>query len=120
MNVVAVELGDRPTVMTKSRMFAPQGVKLMAEVMGHMKFADGAVIVLDWSNVTQRQPDEVAKPVVFVTAVKSVGERDLTVEVRLDVEDTFGRDELMADDFLMIIASMEKKMNDTIEGAKED
>jgi hypothetical protein len=120
VNVVAVEMGERPLLMTKSRMFAPEGVKLLAEVLGHMTFAEDAIVVLDWSNETKRQPDEVAKPVVFITTLKRVGERTLTVEVRLDVEDTFGRDELIAEDFLVIIRSMEDKMNSTIAQSQED
>lgn len=120
MNVVAVEMGDRPLIMTKSRRFAPEGVKLLAETLGHMQFADDGIVVLDWSNATGRQPDEIAKPVVFISALKNVGERTLTVEVRLDVEDTFGRDALIAEDFLVIIRSMEDKMNSTLEQSKED
>lgn len=119
MNVVAVEMGERPALLTKSRRFAPQGVALLAETMGHMQFADDGIVVLDWSNATGRQPEEVAKPVVFITALKHVGERTLTVEVRLDVEDTFGRDTLMAEDFLVIIRSMEDKVNEAIEQSKE-
>lgn len=119
MNVVAVEMGERPIIMTKARRFAPEGVKVLAETLGHMQFAEDGMVVLDWSNQTGRQPDEVAKPVVFVTTVKRVGERFLTVEVRLDVEDLFGRDEIMAEDFLVIIRSIEDKVNASIERAKE-
>ena len=110
MNIAAVELGDRPMLMTKARRFAPEGVKLLGEVLGHMAFADDALVVLDWSNATGRQPDEVAKPVVFITTMKQVEERTLTVEVRLDVEDTFGTDSLVGEDFMVIIRSMEEKM----------
>lgn len=119
MNVVAVELGERPSVLTNARRFAPHGVALLAETLGHMKFADDGIVVLDWSNQTGRQPDEIAKPVVFISALKHVGERTLTVEVRLDVEDTFGRDTLVAEDFIVIIKSMEDKMLSTLEAAKE-
>jgi hypothetical protein len=119
VNVVAVEMGDRPVIMTKSRRFAPQGVALLAETLGHMQFADDGIVVLDWSNATGRQPDEAAYPVVFITTLKKVGERILTVEVRLDVEDTFGRDALMAEDFLVIIRAMEDKMNSEIAESME-
>lgn len=119
MQIVALEVGQRPALMTKSRRFAPEGVKLLAEVLGHMEFAEEANIVLDWSNVMGEQPDETAKPVVFINTMKRVGARILTVKVRLDVEDTFGRDTLIADDFLAIIRSMEEKMNDTIEQASD-
>lgn len=119
MNVVAVEMGERPKVFTNARRFAPEGVKLLAEVLGHMQFADDGLVVLDWDNTSGRQPEDAYVPIVFVTTVKKVGERFLTVEVRLDVEDTFGRDTLVADDFLTIISSMEDKMNTTIERSKE-
>lgn len=120
MNVVAVEMGNRPSLLTKARRFAPEGVKLFAETLGHMQFADDGMVVLDWSNATGRQPDEVAKPVVFITTLKRVGERILQIEVRLDVEDTFGRDEMLAEDFLTVIRSLEDKMNSTIERSKEN
>ena len=120
MNVAAVEVGDRPAVSTYARRFAPQGVKVIAETLGHMQFADDAIIVLDWSNATGRQPEEVAKPVVFITTLKKVDKRTLTVEVRLDVEDTFGRDTVTAEDFLTIIRSMEDKTLEEIERYKED
>lgn len=122
MNIVALEWGDRPALYTKARRFAPEGVKLLAETLGHMEFADDALIVLDWSNESGRQPEEVAKPIVFINVFKNIPgfESPAMVEVRLDVDDTFGRDEIMAEDFLVIIRSMEDKMNEFIERAKEN
>lgn len=120
MNVVAVEVGNRPPVFTKARRFAPQGVKVIASTLEHFTFADDALIVLDWSNETERQPADEHKPVVFISTMKKVGGRTLTVEVRLDVEDTFGRDEIMAEDFLTIIRSMEDKTLMEVERAQED
>lgn len=119
MNVVAVELGTRPFILTKARRFAPEGVKLLAETLGHMQFAEDGMVVLDWSNETARQPQEVAKPVIFVTALKRYKERTLTVEVRLDVEELFGSDNIVAEDFLHVIRSMEDKTNSAIAREKE-
>lgn len=121
MNVVAVEMGDRPIIMTKARRFAPEGAKLLAEVLGHMQFAEDGIIVLDWSNELGIQPNEAAVPVLVIQTGKHVPEVDnrlLTVEVRLDVEDVFGRDEVTAEQFLDIIHQMEAKMNASIEQAK--
>lgn len=109
MNVVAVELGERPVLYSQARRFAPEGVKLLAELLGHMGFADDGIVVLDWSNQTGRQPAEVHKPVVFVTTLKHVGEKTLTVEVRLDVEETFGNDTIVANDLLTIVRDLERK-----------
>jgi hypothetical protein len=114
VKVIAAEVGERPRVLTNSRRFAPEGVKLLAETLGRFEFADEAGIVLDWSNVMGEQPDEVAKPVVYIETTKHVEDKVLTVKVRLDVEDTFGRDTIMADDFLMIIRQMEDKTNDEV------
>lgn len=123
MNVVAIELGDRPLILTKSRRFAPAGAKLLAETLEHFRFAEDGIIILDWSNQTGMQPDEVAKPVLVVRTgryVPEAGNRYLTVEVRLDVEELFGKDEIIADDFINIIKSMEDKMMSTIERAKDN
>lgn len=123
MNVVAVELGERPFILTKSRRFAPSGAKLLAETMEHFGFAEDGIIILDWSNQTGMQPDEVARPVLIVRTGKKVPEVDnryLTVEVRLDVEDLFGNDEIMASDFLDIIKQMEDKMLSTISQARSN
>jgi len=118
MNVVAVELGERPPVMSPARMFAPQGARIMAETLGHFTFADDAIVVLDWSNETLRQPPEAHKPVVFIVTSKMVDGKRLDVEVRLDVEDTFGRDTISGEDFVTIIKSMEDKMLYEIERYK--
>lgn len=119
MNILSFEVGTRPIISTFSRRFAPEGVKVLAELLGHMQFADDGVVVLDWSNETGRQPAEVAKPVVFITTLKKVGEKILQVEVRLDVDDTFGRDQITGEDFLVIIKSLEDKTNAALAAAKE-
>ncbi len=123
MNVVAVELGTRPFLMTKARRFAPEGAKLLAEVMEHMQFAEDGIIIVDWANQLGLQPDEVAIPVMVVRTSKTVPEaanKTLTVEVRLDIEDTFGHDEMTANILLDIVQQMEDKMLSTIERVKEN
>jgi hypothetical protein len=122
MNIVAIEYGDRPGLFTKARRFAPEGVKLLAEVMGHMEFAEDGIIILDWSNELALQPTEAVIPVVIIRTTKFVPEvsQRLTVEVRLDVEDTFGRDDITAQNLLDIIQQMAAKMLDAIERARSN
>jgi hypothetical protein len=120
MNIYALEVGNRPRVMTKSRRFAPVGTAHLAELLGQLEFADEGNVVLDWSNVMGEQPEDAYVPVVYINVMKRVDGRILTVKVRLDVEDTFGRDEMMADDFFTIAQSMEKKMNEYIEQSRRD
>lgn len=117
MNVVAVELGERPVLFTKSRRFAPEGVKVLAELLGHMQFATDGIIILDWSNQLDLQPDAVAIPVVVVRTIKHFPDwgQSLTVEVRLDVEDLFGRDEITPAELLDTVHAIEAKFLATVE-----
>jgi hypothetical protein len=117
LNVVAVELGERPLLFTKSRRFAPEGVKVLAELLGHMQFATDGIIFLDWSNQLDLQPDAAAIPVVVVRTTKWFPEwnQSLTVEVRLDVEDLFGNDNVTANALFDIVQSIESSFIETVE-----
>ncbi len=117
MNVVAVELGERPVLFTKSRRFAPEGVKMLAELLGHMQFATDGIIILDWSNQLDLQPDATAIPVVVIRTIKHFPDwgQSLTVEVRLDVEDLFGRDEVTAAELVDTVHAIEAKFLATVE-----
>ena len=117
MNVAAVELGDRPALFTKSRRFAPEGVKVLAEVLSHMQFASDGIIILDWTNQLDLQPEAVAIPVVVVRTIKHFPEweQSLTVEVRLDVEDLFGNDNVTAENLLDIAQSIESSFIEAVE-----
>lgn len=124
MNIVAVEYGERPRLLTKARRFAPEGVKVLADLLGHLTFADDGLVVLDWNNALGLQPDEAAKPVIIIRAAKVVSDvvganNLLTIEVRLDVDDLFGKDQIQAEDFLDIVQQMEAKMMATISQRKD-
>jgi len=116
VNVIAGEYGNRPAVLSKARQFAPAGVRILADTLEHFSFADVGSIALDWSNALGLQPKEAHKPVIVIETIKFVGDRRLTVQVRLDVDDLFGNDEIVADDFIRIIQQMEQK---TAEQVKE-
>ncbi len=120
MNVVAVELGERPVLFTKSRRFAPEGVKVLAELLGHLQFATDGIIILDWSNQLDLQPDAVAIPVVVVRTIKFFPEFDqsLTVEVRLDVEDLFGNDSITPGELLDTVHAIEAKFLAAVESRR--
>lgn len=112
MNVVAVELGERPVLFTNARRFAPEGVKVLAELMGHLEFATDGIIILDWTDQLNQQPDGAAIPVVIVRATKVFPEfgetnNQLTVEVRLDVEDLFGNDNVTASELVDVVHQVE-------------
>lgn len=124
MNVVALELGRRPTTMTAARRFAPQGATLLAQTLEHMNFATDGMVIVDWENQTGLQPEEVAKPVIIVRAAKVVPEfatnNMVTVEIRLDIENLFGSDEITAANLLDAIQQMAVKMEQTIARRKEN
>lgn len=115
MHVIAAEYGDRPLVWTKARRFAPQGLRVLADVLERFEFADVGAVVLDWSNVLERQPDEAAKPIIIVQTVKFVGPKNLQVEVRLDVDDIFGNDDITAENLLDVVQQMERKTDAEME-----
>jgi hypothetical protein len=110
--------------MTAARRFAPQGARLLAETLGHMNFATDGIVIIDWQNKLGLQPKEVAKPVMIVRAAKVVPEfltnNMVTVEIRLDIEDLFGNDEVTADNLLDAVQQMAKKMEETIQRRKEN
>lgn len=117
MQVIAAELGHRPVLLTKARRFAPEGVRVLTDLLSRYEFADAASIVLDWDNVLLMQPPEVAKPFVLVRTHNFVEGRRLDMEIRLDVEDLFGNDAAIAEDFIEIIHSLERKVNETLVAA---
>lgn len=102
-------MGNRPSLWTNARRYAPVGARELGEMLERFGFADFATVVLDWSNETGLQPEEAYKPVIIVDTFRHVGHRTLTVRVRLDVEDLFGNDEVTADMLLDVVSDMEKK-----------
>jgi hypothetical protein len=119
MEVMVQEVGDRPVLLTNSRRFAPQGAVILGQLLERFRFADYGFVTLDWSNELGLQPEAIAKPIVLVETVKRVGDRWLRVSSQpLDVEQTFGMDEITADDLFSIVKSLEEKTLYEIERSK--
>lgn len=97
---------------------------MMAEVLERLQFAEDGIVILDWDNSLALQPEEVAIPVIIIRAsgvVREVGDdQRLTVEIRLNVEDLFGRDEITAEEILDVVHQMEAKWFASIARAKEN
>lgn len=123
MEVEVVEVGERPQVLTKARRFAPAGARVLGEVLGQMEFGDGAAVVLDWSNNLGLMPEETAKPVMHVRVVKRLPmftERNvLYVDVRLDVDDVFGGDNMTAESIRDIVNELRDKVEQQVTLRKE-
>ena len=118
MRVIATEVGTRPYLMTKARRFAPQGIRVLADTFERFTFADSAIIVLDWSNVLGLQPEQAAKPIVAILTEKFHDGRWLNVSLNVDVEETFGNDDFMANDIIEVIKIMEQKTLGVIGGTQ--
>jgi hypothetical protein len=92
--VRVIEAGVRPRVMTRARAASLLAAEKLGEFMGQRRFAQLALVVIDWSNELQRQPDEVAKPVMFLQLQRFFPDRGdqgayLNVEGRIDIDDVF-------------------------------
>lgn len=118
MRVEVVEMGERPPLFTQARRFAPEGAKVFGEALELQEFADAALVVLDWTNELGTMPDEVAVPVLHVRVFKYLPEftirNTLRVDVRLDVEDIFGNDEMTHEVILDTINEMREKVDEQI------
>lgn len=123
MDVKAVEMGNRPLLMTKARRFAPAGAKVLGELLGDQTWADYAWVVLDWENETKSQPDDSHKPILVVQVHKLLPEyterNHLTIEVTLDVEDIFGGDNMTAESILNIVHELRMKVDEQVAMRKE-
>lgn len=117
MRVFATERGERPDLATKARVVAPQAVKYLADLLADKTFADTATIVIDWLgdmswNGEGDMPAELRTPAVLVACEKrypQYGNRLLTVDYVLDLEDFFGADNATKDDLHEIVENLEAR-----------
>lgn len=123
MEVEVVEMGDRPLTLTKARRFAPAGARVLGEVLGQMEFADGAAVVVDWSNALGQLPPDAVIPVLHVRVVKRLREYTernvLYVDARLDIEDIFGGDNITAESIRDIVNELREKVEEQVQLRKE-
>lgn len=121
MIVELEELGNRPTVWTKPRRFAPQAAHAMAQYLSAREFADKGFVVLDWEDVTGQLPSEAARPILYLQVVKAVPEIGQTVriETRYDVDDIFSADSMTPTIIVDLIRGMEEAVEREVARRKE-
>lgn len=120
MKVLAVENGQRPSLMTKARLVAPQAAKFLASQLEDHVFADSAIIVIDWKGdfgwdkSQGEMPTELLTPIMFVATEKWYPQWNarLTVDYKLDLEDFFGADNATSDDLLEVIENLEARVHE--------
>lgn len=111
MIVEVAEAGDRPAVLTKARMNAPQGVKALGMIFAAQDWADKVNILLDWQPEELSQSEYKNDAIVRVHVMKRVPPgRLLNLTENFDVNDIFTLDQLTRDDFIWIVDGFKDKM----------
>jgi hypothetical protein len=88
MRVDVTEVGNRPLIATAAKLNAPQGAKVLADVLVDMNFAEHCLLVLDWE-----------KGALVVSCAKrypDIGRR-ADIDFALDMEDAFQQDNFSRD-----------------------
>ena len=105
MRVIVTERGERPYLLTKARVITPQAAQHFADRLFEQTFADQAAIVIDWKGDyhwkgDEPMPEELRFPALYIFVEKWFPQKEawLTVDVALDIESMFGRDDATADD----------------------
>jgi hypothetical protein len=122
MVVRVMELGKRPSLWTKARMFAPQGAKVFAELFEQQNFAEAAMIIIDWTNELKLQPVEAAKPVLIMRIANHYQdlEETLTVESRIDIDDVFGGEAIDRSLMVDLVNEMKIKVGQSYDRRKHE
>ena len=113
MQVIAKEEGNRPALMTKARRFAPAAVVHLGRLLEQEKFADTAVILLDWNgdlgwdDSQGPMPHDMKTPAIHVIVEKDYPQfktnNTLTMTQRLEIEEMFGDDNATPDDLQIVV-----------------
>lgn len=105
MRVIVTERGERPYLHTKARIITPQAAAWFADRLFDQTFADQASIVIDWTGDYHWKgegpmPEELRAPAMYIFVEKWYPqiEQWLIVDLALDIESMFGRDEAKSDD----------------------
>lgn len=109
MKVSVIELGKRPSILTKARMNAPQGSKALGQILESQRWAESAIVALDW------QPEELNglnDAIIRLVVSRYVPERKrfLDITLNLDVNDIFTRDEINRNDLIWVVDSIHDKL----------
>lgn len=119
MRVVVTENGERPSIMTRARVLAPQGAIYLANLLEDEVFADTAGIVIDWTGSAGWAgdgpvPDDIRKEIMWVEVQKyypQVG-RTFRADLKLDLDDFFGQDNATGEDLHEVVEVLRKRVYD--------
>jgi hypothetical protein len=113
MKAVFAEHGERPLLWTKPRELAPQAGRFLVDLLEKATFGYDAAVIIDWRGdygwpeANGPMPVELKKPILYVcVAATPDGKTPLFVEQRIDIDESFNKDELMGDDLAFLIVSL--------------
>ena len=111
MKVIVRELGSRPSVMTPARLQAPQGAKVLADLLAEEDFADLCTLSVDWEG-------DGHTPVLTVYTVKFMPEyapENLQHFWPIDMEDAFGGDAMDNETLRNIVQQLRDHFNEMVQ-----
>lgn len=125
MRVVSWEQGDRPSLMTRSRLQTPQARKRLTDLLAAGDFADLGYVVVDWtgtiafidSNGNSRSTPDVldtGRPVMYIQVIKSMPQYggSIAAEHRLDIDDMFGGNDITGSDLVDFIGTLKESVEE--------
>lgn len=114
------EKGSRPALMTPARLNAPQGGRVIVDILAEEDFADACAIVIDWdgdimwnTDTQGPMPQDLKKPVLYLFAHRYFPEIDrrAEIEIALDLDEAFGKDNFDNDVAHAIVNHLEDEFN---------
>lgn len=114
MKVALAEVGDRPLIATPARINAPQGARVLVDLMSQVDWIDYGRVTLDWIG-------DGITPVMIVEASKVFPHGSITMKPwPIDIEDAFGLDNMTNGTLQDIVYHVEEAIRDAMLEAQEN
>lgn len=133
MKVKSWEEGNRPTVMTRARLFAPQARRAFTEMLASQDWAHIGYVVIDWtgriafidpaSGQSQDGPAlDKALPVMYIQVIKAMPQLGGTciVEHRIDIDDVFGGNVITGADLADLVLSLKEELDAKVARVRQE
>jgi hypothetical protein len=114
MKAIVREAGYRPAVANMARLNAPQGAKVLADLLAEESFADMSIITLDWVG-------DGYTPVMTIFTVKwfpEYGGQRLEHEWNVDLDDAFGQDNMTNSTLRQMVVDLREVFEKTVESRR--
>ena len=113
MKVAFAEVGHSPLITTPARHNAPQGAKVLVDMMSLIDWIDYGRVTIDWTG-------DGVTPVLIVEASKMFPHGSITMEPwPIDIEEAFGQDNMTNGILQDIVYHVEEAIRDAMLQAQE-